>query len=601
LVEPVSRDGETLYYCVPANAINQETDADYHQKVVESIFKSYESETGYKVTPKPINEALAVVYAELGAKAFTGVGISCLVPGTKIYTDKGIVDIENVKIGDEVLTHKGRWRTVNDTVESFHSGKMVKVTISGVSGNDLEYKFVDNHKLYVYRDNQWQWIGCDNIIEGDIVGEPIENFNENANRTAISIPFRNTSSKVWTVKDYPISEELCELIGYFLGDGSVSKAEGAVNLDFANHEQDNINNVINLFKLVFDKDAKATRKSDNCTRVKCYSKPLVKWFAENCYSSKQKKCPFDISQLTDNECKALLAGLINSDGMISENSINFYNSTSNLVALCKRLFSRIGVAATIDSRAPRTHFSKQRGLITAKKTQYRVTTGQQKSFNIMEEVLGYKRTKKTRDGNKFYKVENGFLMTKVKKIEIGEYTGLVYDLRVTEDHSFSGPNLTIKNCGAGQVNVCYAMYGNPIFQFSLVNSGDWIDKQAAKATGESPTFINKEKMKVDLRKDPETLIERAIITQYRLMIEKTIQGIKEGLASAKQAVKSEHPVDFVVAGGTSMATGFVDIFAETLKQANLTIKVGDVIRPQEPLYSVAKGCLIAAEAADVSQ
>lgn len=596
LIDPIAKDGTKLYYSVPANAINQETDADYHSKVLQAIFKSYKSEDGFAVDAKPINEALAIVYSELGAKAFTGIGVSCLCPGTKVYTNNGIVNIEDVKIGDEVLTHKGRWRTVNDTVASFHSGKMVNMTVSGVSGNDLEYKFVDNHKLYVYRDNQWQWIGCDDVVEGDIVGEPIENFNENANRTAISIPFRNTCSKVWTVKDYPISEELCELIGYFLGDGSFSKAEGALNFDFANHEKDNIKRIIELFKIVFDKDAKATKKSDTCTRVKCYSKPLVKWFADNCYSSKQKKCPFDISQLTDNECKALLAGLINSDGMISENSINFYNSTSNLVALCKRLFSRIGVAASIDSRAPRSHFAKSLGrTITAKKSEYRVTTGQQKSFDIMEEILGYKRTKKTQDSNRIYKIENGFLMTKVKKIEIGEYTGLVYDLRVTEDHSFSGPNLTIKNCGAGMVNVCYAMYGNPIFQFAIVNSGDWIDKQAARATGESPTFINKEKTKVDLTKEPKNLIERAIITQYRLMIEKTVQGIKEGLSNAKKSVKSEHPVDIVVAGGTSAATGFSEIFADVIKQAELSIAVGDVIRPSEPLYSVAKGCLIAAE------
>ena len=598
LIDPVEKDGAKLYYSVPANAINQETDADYHSKVLEAIFKSYESDDGNKVEPKPINEALAVVYAELGKKAFTGVGVSCLCPGTKIYSNKGIVNIEDVKTGDEVLTHKGRWRTVNNTVASFHSGKMVNMTISGVSGNDLEYKFVDNHKLYVYRDNQWQWIGCDDIIEGDIVGEPIENFNENANRTAISIPFRNTCSKVWTIKDYPISEELCEIIGYFLGDGSFSKAEGALNFDFANHEKENIERIIELFKIVFDKDAKATKKSETCTRVKCYAKPLVKWFADNCYSSKQKKCPFEISQLNDNECKALLAGLINSDGMISDNSINFYNSTSNLVALCKRLFSRIGIAATIDSRAPRSHFVKSLGrTITAKKSEYRVTTGQQKSFDIMEEILGYKRIKETKNGNKFYKIENGFLMTRVKKIEIGEYTGLVYDLRVTEDHSFSGPNLTIKNCGAGMINVCYAMYGNPIFQFAIVNSGDWIDKQAAKATGESPTFINKEKTKVDLAKTPETLVERAIITQYRLMIEKTIVGIKEGLATSNKAIKAENPVDFVVAGGTSMAKGFTDIFSESLKSAKLSIPVGEVIRPAEPLFSVAKGCLIAAEAA----
>lgn len=193
---------------------------------------------------------------------------------------------------------------------------------------------------------------------------------------------------------------------------------------------------------------------------------------------------------------------------------------------------------------------------------------------------------------KSYESETGY---KVTPKPINEALAIVYS--ELGKKAFTGVGIS---CGGGMVNVCYSMYGNPIFQFAIVNSGDWIDKQAAKATGESPTFINKEKMKVDLRKNPETLVERAIITQYRLMIEKTIQGIKDGLASAKQAVKSEHPVDFVVAGGTSMATGFTEIFAETLKQANLSIQVGDVIRPEDPLYSVAKGCLIAAEAADAS-
>ena len=106
-----------------------------------------------------------------------------------------------------------------------------------------------------------------------------------------------------------------------------------------------------------------------------------------------------------------------------------------------------------------------------------------------------------------------------------------------------------------------------------------------------------EKTKVDLAKTPETLVERAIITQYRLMIEKTIVGIKEGLATSNKAIKAENPVDFVVAGGTSMAKGFTDIFSESLKSAKLSIPVGEVIRPAEPLFSVAKGCLIAAEAA----
>ena len=154
------------------------------------------------------------------------------------------------------------------------------------------------------------------------------------------------------------------------------------------------------------------------------------------------------------------------------------------------------------------------------------------------------------------------------------------------------------SCGAGMVNVCYAMYGNPIFQFAIVNSGDWIDKQSAKATGETPTFINKEKTKVDLAKAPTNLVERAIQTQYRIMIENTVTEIKKGLANAGKSVHSDVPVDIIVAGGTSSPPGFDKLFRDTVMQANLPIKVGDVIRPEEPLYSVAKGCLIAAEAAN---
>ena len=70
------QDGETLYYSVPANAINEETDVDYHTKVLDAIFKAYKDKNGNKVKALPINEGLALVYSELGAKAYTGIGIS---------------------------------------------------------------------------------------------------------------------------------------------------------------------------------------------------------------------------------------------------------------------------------------------------------------------------------------------------------------------------------------------------------------------------------------------------------------------------------------------------------------------------------------------
>jgi actin-like ATPase involved in cell morphogenesis len=149
--------------------------------------------------------------------------------------------------------------------------------------------------------------------------------------------------------------------------------------------------------------------------------------------------------------------------------------------------------------------------------------------------------------------------------------------------------------GAGMVNVCFAKYGKDIFQFSIVNSGDWIDRQAAKATGESPTFINKEKAKLDLSVEPQSLVQQAIKAQYGIMIQKTVSEMKKGIEGAGNKVRSDAPVDIVIAGGTSLPKGFDTLFEKTAREAHFNIEIGKVIRPADPLYSVARGCLIAAE------
>lgn len=190
---------------------------------------------------------------------------------------------------------------------------------------------------------------------------------------------------------------------------------------------------------------------------------------------------------------------------------------------------------------------------------------------------------------KAYKDETGY---RVEAHPINEALALVY--AELGKKAYTGIAMSF---GGGMINVCYAMYGNPVFSFAIVNSGDWIDKQAAKATGESISFINKEKTKIDLIKQPNTLVERAIHTQYRLMIEHTVSGLKKGFSDVTKTVRTDAPVDVVIAGGTSSPNGFANLFREVIEQTTLPIKIGDIIKPDDPLYSVARGCLIAAEAA----
>jgi actin-like ATPase involved in cell morphogenesis len=194
---------------------------------------------------------------------------------------------------------------------------------------------------------------------------------------------------------------------------------------------------------------------------------------------------------------------------------------------------------------------------------------------------------------KAYKSEKGW---KVDARPINEAMALVY--AELGDKMFTGIGVS---CGAGMVNVALSLFGAEVFSFSIVNSGDWIDQQAARASGESVAFINKEKTKIDLNKEPATLVERAIRTQYELMIEKTVAGIKKGLTENKDKnARLDQPIDIIVAGGTASPPGFDKLFDKLLRSANLPVELGKVVRPADPLYSVARGCLVAAENAGPS-
>ena len=54
------------------------------------------------------------------------------------------------------------------------------------------------------------------------------------------------------------------------------------------------------------------------------------------------------------------------------------------------------------------------------------------------------------------------------------------------------------------------------------------------------------------------------------------------------------PIEIVASGGTSMIGGFIDIFQDEFESINFPIEVKNIRRAEDPLFSVAKGCLVAA-------
>lgn len=149
--------------------------------------------------------------------------------------------------------------------------------------------------------------------------------------------------------------------------------------------------------------------------------------------------------------------------------------------------------------------------------------------------------------------------------------------------------------GAGMVNICYAMFSVPMVQFSLTNSGDWIDREAAKSCGETISFVNEAKKDVDLMAEPQSSVERALVYHYQIMVEKAIHGIADGIRNAGTKAKPGKPVDIVLAGGSASPKNFTEFFKAKLAESNFPIKTGDIRLAKQHLYTVAKGCLVAAQ------
>jgi len=159
------------------------------------------------------------------------------------------------------------------------------------------------------------------------------------------------------------------------------------------------------------------------------------------------------------------------------------------------------------------------------------------------------------------------------------------------DNNFTGLGISF---GAGMTNVCLAYYAVPVMKFSIARGGDWIDEQTAQATGtpvDKVTSIKEDDFELDFRTDVGG-VEGALAIYYENLLDYVIKNITREVDEEDVEEGLDLPV--VVTGGTSTPSGFEDLFAEHLEDANIPFSISGVHSPDEPMYSVASGALVAA-------
>ncbi|MFB6086927.1 MAG: hypothetical protein ABEJ85_00270, partial [Haloarculaceae archaeon] len=166
------------------------------------------------------------------------------------------------------------------------------------------------------------------------------------------------------------------------------------------------------------------------------------------------------------------------------------------------------------------------------------------------------------------------------------------------DNDFTGLGISF---GAGMTNVCLAYYAVPVMRFSIARGGDWIDEQAAQATGtpvDKVTATKEDDFALDFRTDVGG-VEGALSIYYDNLLDYVIENIQR--ETDEEDVEEGLDVPVVVTGGTSRPDGFEELFEERLAEAEIPFSISGVQRAVDPMYSVASGALVAARSEEEGQ
>ncbi len=253
------------------------------------------------------------------------------------------------------------------------------------------------------------------------------------------------------------NEEFCQLMGYILGDGSISidKKSSRLYLCPSNDEEE-ISVYTSLFSKVFSCKLKREKRKSGNYLLCCSFK--VCWLLDKLGFRKkasEKTLPDWIFTLPESQKLAFVRGYLDSDGWVGKEGTTYFSSSSKiLITKLKLLLDSLGFITS------HIHYKRNKNLweISKKKwsSQWSISLGN--PHLVLEKIgteksLYKRRLEKNRKGINFRFHEDfpklpidfpSFRIDRVKSIEfVGEK--LVYDLMIENSHNFIANNVVVHN------------------------------------------------------------------------------------------------------------------------------------------------------------
>jgi hypothetical protein len=382
----------------------------------------------------------------------------CVVPGTIIVTKRGTIPVEDVMVGDEVVTHRGRWRKVTTTMVNAPSAPLVELTANGLD----PLRLTSNHPVRVARydkthgDTSYQFKGVDWVPAGDLLARGRQRRSSHA----LTIPVMDipdetgvldvaalhvlgrrgghtldrdgatlhSSSRAHDIPaDLKLSPALGRLLGLYLAEGSCNghQVTWALHEDETDLQQQIIDDCMEVFGLPAGIYPAAEGK---CVSVRMHSTLAVPVF--RCGTARTKQLPDWAWRGDEAFLSEVLWGWIAGDGSVDERNTRGFTSSQSL-AWHMRL-----IAISLGHRASLQHMVQTPSVIYG-----RDVPGGGDGW-----IVAWSHHEAQAGHGTIYRLEDEVLTSPLRESTSVDYDGLVYNLSVDEDESYLTSGGMVHNC-----------------------------------------------------------------------------------------------------------------------------------------------------------
>jgi len=428
----------------------------------------------------------------------------CLLPNTIIHTKNELLKpIQDIRQGDFVLTHKNRWCRVKKVFKRFYHGKVYDIKPRNFSlglTTTSEHPFyaikthknchwsngickpphanLDECKKKYFKKYKPQWLMASQLERGDVLIFPrfINVFNGRKEidlekiisqldiKTKLKGEFiapvgnRGTAIK----KRIIVDKNFCRLAGYYLAEGYLNSRD-LIGFAFSSKEKNYVEEVIDLMKKVFgfNKKPKLKISKSGGLEILFYSKILFKIFQRLFYS------PIVIRKNANSKALPIWTLGLPLDLQVEIfrcwwRGDKGYTASRLLMNQMKIILLKLGIVPSIyvdkrDSYNSRPkHFIEKRK-IKARYDMYSLNrlSFYEDRFNLLEEAE-FTEVAQYNKGKKYGWIDNNYIYLPIYDIEIKDYQGEVYNLKVEEDNSYVCEFAVVHNCWTPW----YAIFGS---------------------------------------------------------------------------------------------------------------------------------------------